>query len=177
MNDKEKMVPYAYTMIESVIGKPRVISDALQKFVLTVEKLYRDNAYHNFEHAFNVTHCVHCILRKNHVVPFNHIEKYALIVSAICHDLDHLGVTNSFLILTEHPLYFLYATSCLEYYHCLVTSLIMEENEFIYDFSEDEYKLFQKEIKQNILATDIANHFKLRYRLVGQCVLSDGWYL
>lgn len=37
----------------------------MMQFILSARKLYRNNPYHNFEHAFNVCHCMHAILRRN----------------------------------------------------------------------------------------------------------------
>lgn len=35
----------------------------LYKFIITVKMCYRNVPYHNFEHAFNVTHCIFCMLK------------------------------------------------------------------------------------------------------------------
>jgi cAMP and cAMP-inhibited cGMP 3',5'-cyclic phosphodiesterase 10 len=43
------------------------------QYILSVKKFYRRNPYHNFEHAFNVCHCMHLMLKRNPRV-FTHIE-------------------------------------------------------------------------------------------------------
>lgn len=45
----------------------------------------------------------------------------------MCHDVDHRGINNAFLLKTEHPLGLLYANgSVLEYHHSYMTDLLLE---------------------------------------------------
>ena len=37
--------------------------DKVLRFFLTISKNYRSIAYHNWEHAFNVTHCMFWVIR------------------------------------------------------------------------------------------------------------------
>ena len=39
--------------------------ESLSEFILTVRDSYKDVYYHNYEHAFNVMHCIYCILQRN----------------------------------------------------------------------------------------------------------------
>ncbi|XP_037792797.1 cGMP-dependent 3',5'-cyclic phosphodiesterase-like [Penaeus monodon] len=66
-----------------------------------VRKGYRDPPYHNWLHAFSVTHFAFLLLYNLRLMEINaltHLEGLALIVSSMCHDLDHRGTTNSFQI-------------------------------------------------------------------------------
>lgn len=49
----------------------------------------------------------------------------ALVIGAVCHDLDHRGYSNSFLQKCEQPLAALYSTSVMEQHHfqCAVAIL------------------------------------------------------
>ena len=48
-----------------------------------------------------------------------HVEYFALIVSALCHDLEHPGVNNPFLVSSRSDLATLYNDrSVLENHHC-----------------------------------------------------------
>lgn len=48
-----------------MIGEKVLDYNHLTEFILTVRKSYRDNPYHNFEHAFTVFHCMFNILHRN----------------------------------------------------------------------------------------------------------------
>lgn len=64
-----------------------------------VRKGYRDPPYHNWLHAFSVTHFAFLLLQNLKLVERNvltSLEALALLVSSMCHDLDHRGTTNSF---------------------------------------------------------------------------------
>lgn len=68
-----------------------------------VRKGYRDPPYHNWLHAFSVTHFAYLLihnLRLTERGALTHLEALALIVSSMCHDLDHRGTTNSFQVCT-----------------------------------------------------------------------------
>ena len=71
---------------------------------------WRENAYHNWDHAvtglklkklynffsFIVAHQMAYLLRESKVLSkiLSPIEKYSLLLAAICHDVDHTGKTN-----------------------------------------------------------------------------------
>ena len=89
----------------------------------------------------------------------------SLIIAAACHDVDHPGLTNLFLIESKHHLSTRYNdVSVLENHHVATTFgiILMEENKYnIFDkLDTDQYKKVRKIIIEAILATDMSNHFK-----------------
>ncbi|CAH0549604.1 unnamed protein product [Brassicogethes aeneus] len=164
VNSKSNMPLYAFYMLKEVIGIENIDPELCKEFVLTCRKMYRNNPYHNFEHAFNVCHCLYSIVTRNKDA-FTTLEANALLVAALCHDLDHLGVTNSFLMISDHNIYTLYGESCLENYHNMMGNLIWENCNFLINQTEEEYRLFIKEIKYDIIATDLSNYFKQRLKI------------
>lgn len=54
----------------------------LVRFVLTVQKSYHDHPYHNFMHAFCVTHCAYNMLRRN-LTAFTPLEVKRKLVTAL----------------------------------------------------------------------------------------------
>ncbi|XP_018421550.1 PREDICTED: cGMP-dependent 3',5'-cyclic phosphodiesterase-like, partial [Nanorana parkeri] len=69
----------------------------LVRFCLMVKKGYRDPPYHNWMHAFSVTHFCYLLYKNLELVNYlEDIEIFALFVSCMCHDLDHRGTNNSF---------------------------------------------------------------------------------
>ena len=86
--------------------------DRAWHFLARVEGGYRDNAYHNFRHAVDVTHTVYRYIvltePRTHITP---VEKFALMIAALSHDLDHPGVNNAFLVNTKDALATVYNDS------------------------------------------------------------------
>lgn len=81
-----------------------------------MSRVYRDVPYHNFAHCADVTHTAaglaRCVGPK---AAMSLPETFALLVAALCHDLDHPGVSNAYLVATRHGLATTYNdTSVLE---------------------------------------------------------------
>lgn len=62
-------------MFVTVIGDENLIMDKTLEFILSCRKSYRNNPYHNFEHAFTVAHCMYNVLVRNRDI-FTQIEVY-----------------------------------------------------------------------------------------------------
>jgi len=66
----------------------------------------------------------------------------ALFVACLCHDLDHRGKTNAFMVKSASPLAAIYTTSVMEHHHFNQTvSILQQDNHNIFkDLSSEEYK-------------------------------------
>ena len=53
-------------------------------------------------------------------------QKLSLYLSSICHDIDHRGYNNAFMIKQKTPLSHLYSTSTLEWHHFKQGVFILE---------------------------------------------------
>lgn len=51
----------------------------------------------------------------------------ALYISSLCHDLDHRGKNNKFMLETESPLAAIYSTSTMEHHHFNQTVTILQQ--------------------------------------------------
>jgi len=62
--------------------------------------------YHNFTHAFNITHYLYVIIRKTKLREtfLDDLDLLALLISGIGHDLDHPGVGNTYYTKLGHNL-------------------------------------------------------------------------
>jgi hypothetical protein len=87
---------------------PSVFSQ-LQDYVTAISSMYRDNDFHDFEHASHVLKGVHSLLKVvetpdgNDHTDIRYITtdpwtQFALLFSALVHDVDHTGVSNAQLI-------------------------------------------------------------------------------
>nr|BAW35593.1 adenylyl cyclase with PDE domain [Chara braunii] len=137
--------------------------NAFTIFVSHIQSQYQSNAYHNFRHACDVMHCTYIFLTQTELGDLlSSLEKYVAIISALCHDIDHPGYTNSFLILTNDRLAVRYNDrSVLESHHSATTFRVILDRKnatAIETFSKEEKALIRKLIVGTILATDMAQH-------------------
>ncbi|XP_013384526.1 probable 3',5'-cyclic phosphodiesterase pde-5 [Lingula anatina] len=140
--------------------------DTLYRFTLTVRKNYRAVPYHNWAHAFSVAHAMFTVI-KTTSNKFKPIEALGLFVACLCHDLDHRGKTNSFMVKSASPLAAVYSTSTMEHHHFnqTVTILQNEGHNIFKNLCSEEYKQVLGDIRHCILATDLALFFGNRARL------------
>jgi class 3 adenylate cyclase len=91
-----------------------VALEQLRDYVSNVSSLYRNNPFHNFEHANHVTQSVNKLLKRvqeqdhvldnadlhhyTHGVTSDPLTQFAVVFSALIHDVDHEGVSNAQLI-------------------------------------------------------------------------------
>lgn len=84
----------------------------LFRFLVTLEDSYGrfpELLYHNNVHAADVVQAVHHLLQAPVVANnFTDLEVFGTIIAAAGHDVNHLGLTNNFLINTQAPLAVLY---------------------------------------------------------------------
>jgi cAMP and cAMP-inhibited cGMP 3',5'-cyclic phosphodiesterase 10 len=111
-------------IIEQTGGIPKLENDDLYRFTLTVKKNYRRVQYHNWTHGFSVAHSLYVFFHDSD--KFSPLEKLAFFVSGLCHDLDHRGTTNQFLMYSSAPLAAIYTTSPLEHHHFNQTVSILQ---------------------------------------------------
>uniref|UniRef100_A0A914CD54 Phosphodiesterase n=1 Tax=Acrobeloides nanus TaxID=290746 RepID=A0A914CD54_9BILA len=147
------------------IDRYRLRRRTLARFLLMVQKGYRDVPYHNWGHAFSVGHFCYLILRMPDVVnALSELERFSLLVASLCHDIDHRGTTNAFQLQSKTPLAQLYSSegSVLERHHFAqtVTILGMDECNIFEQLTRQQYQTVLDNIREIILATDIAAHLR-----------------
>ncbi|XP_014674430.1 PREDICTED: cAMP and cAMP-inhibited cGMP 3',5'-cyclic phosphodiesterase 10A-like [Priapulus caudatus] len=125
MPHMEKLPKLFISMVHTLFGPDCFDLSKLCRFILTVKQGYRDVPYHNFKHAFTVTHCMFRFLHENPTT-FPLMERKALIFACICHDLDHQGYNNMFMKTMKTPLSVLYAESIMESHHYQETLFILQ---------------------------------------------------
>merc|ERR1719427_489196 len=165
MNEMKK-VKNALFMFVDLFGLERFEYEILARFVITVKKNYRSVAYHNWTHGFHVANSIYSILK---ACPgsFQPLECLAMFVGALCHDLDHRGFNNKFMIDVGSPLAAIYSTSTMEHHHFnMAINILQQENHNIFSrLSPDEYRQVLGNMKHCILATDLALFFPNKARL------------
>ncbi|KAJ8962987.1 hypothetical protein NQ317_003801 [Molorchus minor] len=149
----------------------RIKQETLIRFILYVKKGYRELPYHNWLHAFSVAHFAYLCLRNFQLIERGYLTKLealAYFVSCLCHDIDHRGTTNSFQQQSNSVLASLYSSegSVMERHHLSQTLCILntEGCNFLESLNREDYRRCLDLIKDMILATDLATHYKIHSR-------------
>jgi hypothetical protein len=155
---------YVFTIL-GLSDRFQIDTSILRNFMTAVETAYnRLNYYHNSIHAADVTASTVFLIQKGLSRCGNLIDLdvFALIVSAICHDIGHPGVNNAFLVATSDDLALKYNdASCLENMHTnkAFTIINSESCNITKNLSKADYQRFRKNMVSAILATDLQVHF------------------
>uniref|UniRef100_A0A0K2TD30 Phosphodiesterase n=1 Tax=Lepeophtheirus salmonis TaxID=72036 RepID=A0A0K2TD30_LEPSM len=150
----------------SLIHRFRIEREDLVKWISSVYKNYRNEEvpFHNWYHGFNVAQTMFAMLKKTgwNKEFLTDVERLSLMISCLCHDLDHPGTNNSFQRKTQTPLSSLYENSILENYHIDRTLYLLSdpESSLLKNLSEEDYQECTHLITQRILDTDLALYFK-----------------
>ncbi|KAL4165084.1 hypothetical protein KRP22_003815 [Phytophthora ramorum] len=144
----------------------QVAQETFSTFLSHVASHYRSNAFHNLQHAFQVTHATYCLLRRSGVAQsyFARVEVFAMLVAALCHDLDHPGNTNDFEVKAQSQLALTHNDDAvLERHHCRVAFIILSHpgaNLLARLPSRACFVYVRRLLIHCILATDMAKHFE-----------------
>lgn len=149
---------------QGVIRKLQVPFQKLVQFICTVRSCYNDTPYHNWTHACDVTQFIFsCVMRGRLRLYLQDIELFALLLAAVCHDLDHHGLNNAFHKKARTPLGILYdERPVMEMHHCATAIRLLEMPdhnvlEGIETWAEKSH--FYEFFIKIILATDMDKHF------------------
>ncbi|KAE8892503.1 hypothetical protein PF005_g4498 [Phytophthora fragariae] len=144
----------------------QVAQETFSTFLSHVASHYRPNAFHNLQHAFQVTHATYCLLRRSGVANsyFARVEVFAMLLAALCHDLDHPGNTNDFEVKAHSQLALTHNDDAvLERHHCRVAFIILSHpgaNLLARLPSRACFVYVRRLLIHCILATDMAKHFE-----------------
>eukprot|EP01125_Pyxidicula_operculata_P013234 TRINITY_DN4375_c0_g1_i1.p1 TRINITY_DN4375_c0_g1~~TRINITY_DN4375_c0_g1_i1.p1 ORF type:complete len:542 (-),score=97.05 TRINITY_DN4375_c0_g1_i1:227-1852(-) len=141
----------------------QIDEENFHRFLIAVRSLYRDsNPYHNFRHAFDVTHMSYLFLTNANAVNYlGRLEVVCLLLSGLLHDVDHPGLNNSFHINTESDLAITYNDqSVLENHHCATAFKLLKRFNILCGLSKEDKVKFRKLMVSCILATDLSKHMK-----------------
>nr|AAR88145.1 class I phosphodiesterase PDEB2 [Leishmania major] len=137
----------------------------LLNFILQCRRRYRRVPYHNFYHVVDVCQTLHTYLYTGKASELlTELECYVLLVTALVHDLDHMGVNNSFYLKTDSPLGILSSASgnnsVLEVHHCsLAIEILSDPAADVFEgLSGQDVAYAYRALIDCVLATDMARH-------------------
>ena len=156
------------------IELPPKVERQLKEFVSTIACMYRNNSFHNFEHASHVLmnslkmlnrviSADQLLLRTDYTraISSDPLTQFAIVFAALIHDVDHTGVTNAQLVKEWAHVATLYNNKSVAEQNSLdlAWGLLMEPS---YEdlrtcifATEAELERFRQLIVNVILATDI----------------------
>lgn len=108
----------------------KVSDDVLHAFLVQVARRYPKNPYHNFTHAFNLAQLSQwAIVSDDDLCDLLGLEeRAAILISCLCHDLNHPGMNNEYMIKSDDPRALAYfGRSVLEQHHVSVFFEILEQ--------------------------------------------------
>ena len=135
--------------------------------------------FHNFKHGVGVMHVsFYLIACTDAGMCLNAIQAFALIVSALCHDIDHPGHTNAFEVNSMSDLALFYNDNAvLENHHCATASILLKRQEcnILVGLTKEEFKELRSVMCSAILATDMSSHFTLLTKFREAVHSNGGW--
>ncbi|KAJ9518779.1 hypothetical protein QJQ45_026059, partial [Haematococcus lacustris] len=136
------------------------------RFARALEAGYQDQPYHNKIHAADVLQTLHVVLTRGGLVPgyADPLTLLACLLAGAAHDLQHSGLTNDFLVATEHPLALLYNDKSPAENHHLATLFSMlrcPELALLAHLPKQERDKMRKIIIELIMGTDMKQHFTI----------------
>jgi hypothetical protein len=159
-----------------------VVVAQLRQYVESIACQYRDTPFHNFEHASHVTMSVSKLLSRidapdidlqdryhaaenlhdhTYGITSDPVTQFAVVLSALIHDVDHVGVSNFTLVTENASLAATYkSTSVAEQnsvdlaWKTLMEPRFMKLRSCIYA-DTDELNRFRQLVVNTVLATDI----------------------
>lgn len=161
------------------------VSNQLNQYVSIVSSTYRDNYFHNFEHACHVTMAVNKFVKRivapdiqgvddvnkvdiasrlhdyTHGITSDPLTVLAIVFSALIHDADHRGVSNAQLIKEQKEMASIYRNKSVAEQNSVDISweLLMSE-QFMglrecLFTNQDDLNRFRQVVVNVVLATDI----------------------
>jgi 3'5'-cyclic nucleotide phosphodiesterase len=157
----------------------------LREYVCMIARMYRDNPFHNFDHACHVAMSVNKLLKRivspeidekdikdescyaallhNHTYGLcsDPLARFAIAFSALIHDVDHRGCSNAQLIKEEESMGVMYREKSVAEQNSVDISwnLLMEDRFQLLRAAifknQDELLRFRQLVVNTVLATDI----------------------
>lgn len=148
-----------------------IVPDQWCRLMVKVQNMMTktNNPYHNFYHVMDVMQTCSVLLENYGASLYlDNANKFSLIFSALCHDLEHPGTNNIFQVNTESNLAIRYNdVSVLENHHCSLAFITLREADtnIFGSIPEPTKKQIRKEMISLILNTDMTLHFGLKAEL------------
>ncbi|KAJ9530363.1 hypothetical protein QJQ45_000734 [Haematococcus lacustris] len=131
----------------------------LARWLCRVEDGYCANPYHNRSHAADVVQTMHMLLTRGGLMPgyADHLTQLAAYLAAVCHDYQHIGRTNDWLVETKDELALRYNDrSPMENHHLAGAFSLLKHPDlnFLQAMPKATYDRLRKLVIELVLGTD-----------------------
>jgi len=166
INESPRLCAVIMKLVQSLPALPEGLNvDVLGSYVQKISYSYNAVPFHNFQHATCITHALYMFIKETNVDRFLHTNRtFGLLLSAVVHDVDHPGNTNTFEINTGSDLAAIYNDkSVLENHHCSTAFRLMRGSNcgVLSSLSSSDTREIRKAVVAAVLATDMAVHFQM----------------
>jgi hypothetical protein len=165
---EEQLLPFIVDMFNdfALLEKFNVPKDKFQNFLVEVRNNYsKKNPYHNFRHAFDVTHTIYLLLTNTSAAGYlSYLEIFSVLVAALVHDLGHPGLNNNYQIASNSALALRYNDrSVLENHHCSLGFSLLKKSEcdIFVGLTDEQRREIRNLMIVCVLATDLAHHMEI----------------
>jgi len=153
-------------LAESLPSLPQGLDNqVLASYIQEVSTSYNVVPFHNFQHATCVTHALYMFIMETEVYKILGDNKtFGLFLSAVVHDVDHPGNTNTFEVNSGSELAMIYNDkSVLENHHCATAFRLMRRSNcgVLNNLDAVAVREIRKVMVTSVLATDMAIHFQM----------------
>lgn len=166
-DQNEELILTVYSMFQefNFTETFRIPEKMLVQFLMTVHKNYRTNVqYHNFSHASAVTHTLYLLLKFGGLRELinDQFDILVMLVSCICHDIDHRGTNNQFQVSAKTMLAVESSDSTMERHHFnhTINILSLPDHNIFKNLSKEDYKRALNIMESCIISTDLSVFFK-----------------
>ncbi|CAJ1954887.1 unnamed protein product [Cylindrotheca closterium] len=150
---------------------PTRVLEELRDFVLSVANSHGRNEFRNFHHASHVAHIAHLLVQslqkhsdEEHPVAFDPLVRFAIVLSALVHDIGHTGVSNARLKVENPQLAEKYSNKSISEQNAVDTAwniFMADEHqnlrEFLFGSSVAECKRLRELMVNGVMATDLSD--------------------
>eukprot|EP00636_Phaeomonas_parva_P008562 CAMPEP_0118857736 /NCGR_PEP_ID=MMETSP1163-20130328/4702_1 /TAXON_ID=124430 /ORGANISM="Phaeomonas parva, Strain CCMP2877" /LENGTH=739 /DNA_ID=CAMNT_0006791075 /DNA_START=388 /DNA_END=2607 /DNA_ORIENTATION=- len=159
--------------------QPPSLAD-LRGFIMSIYNNYHNELpFHNFKHGFSTMQSTYkmvfdCASLRDKV---SEVQRFALVLAAMCHDVGHPGVNNGYLVNSGDPIAFQHNDDAvLERYHAALTFSIAHRagNDIFATFDTSKYREVRRTLIEAVLNTDMSRHFGLVEMMMSRAA-SSSW--
>lgn len=150
-------------LVPSLMGSLKCDQPMARSFVHEATSQYSDqNPYHGPIHAAQVCHLSRWLSKAMGIMERqSEVEHTAFMIAAFCHDIRHPGRNNAFCVSSVSPLALRYNnTKVLENFHSATCLELLQDQHVLGALAPEKRALVRSHIIENILATDMADHFE-----------------
>ena len=140
---------------------------SVKRFLADIDVSYRDNDYHNGVHAADVTQAAAYFIESSLQDQIEPIHIFALLLSAVVHDVGHPGLNNAYLVARQTDVAERWNNVRVnENGHLYTANTLLKQYDVLKDFADDDRVLVLKLLQKMVLCTDMEVHADLVKKVI-----------